>query len=78
MWSNFVITLVGVGAVAYLVRGDVRTGASTLRRNLKVIRGWLEEQGSAAQQASKQDVKQVGERAAPGVKPPEKEPPVPP
>lgn len=42
----------GVGAVAYLMRADVRTGASTFRRNLKVIRGWLEEQGSAAQQCA--------------------------
>jgi hypothetical protein len=39
---------VGVAAVAYLMRGDVRTGAATFRRNLKHIRGWLEEESAAA------------------------------
>jgi hypothetical protein len=41
---------VGVAAVAYLMKADVRTGAATFRRNLKHIRGWLEEQSAAASQ----------------------------
>ena len=41
---------VGVATVAYLMRGDVRTGATTFRRNLRHIRGWLEEQGAASSQ----------------------------
>jgi len=40
---------VGVGAVYYLMRKDMRTGVSQLRRNVKTIRGWLEEEaGSSA------------------------------
>ena len=40
----------GIAAVAYLMRGDVRTGATTFRRNLRHIRGWLEEQNAASSQ----------------------------
>jgi len=46
--SNFVMTVVGVGAVAMLMKTDVRTSASMLRRNLKHIRSWLEEASSAS------------------------------
>ena len=42
-------TAVGVGAVAYLMKSDVRHGSAMLRRNLKHIRGWMEEQGAAAE-----------------------------
>ena len=31
----------------YLMRTDVRQGASMLRRNMRTIRGWLEEEGGA-------------------------------
>ena len=41
-----------LGSVVYLMKSDVRTGATTLRRNMKVIRGWMEEQGAAAQQCA--------------------------
>ncbi len=41
---------VGVATIAYLMKGDVRSGATTLRRNMKHIRGWLEEQGAASSQ----------------------------
>lgn len=37
-----------VAAVAYLMKSDVRTGAATFRRNIKHIRGWLEEQSASA------------------------------
>jgi len=43
---------VALGSVVYLMKSDVRTGATTLRRNMKVIRGWMEEQGAAAQQCA--------------------------
>ena len=39
---------VGVGTVYYLMRKDMRTGVSQLRRNVKTIRGWLEEEASAS------------------------------
>lgn len=43
------LTVTGcVAAVAYLMKSDVRTGAATFRRNIKHIRGWLEEQSAAA------------------------------
>ena len=45
--SNFVLTVVGISAVAMLMKTDVRTSASMLRRNLKHLRGWLEEASSA-------------------------------
>jgi hypothetical protein len=48
MLSNFVITLVGLGSVAYLLKSDVRQGGAMLRRNMKTIRSWLEEEGAAA------------------------------
>ncbi|KFM24097.1 hypothetical protein F751_1362 [Auxenochlorella protothecoides] len=47
--SNFVITIVGLGAVAYLMKSDIRGSSAMLRRNLKHIRGWMEEQGAAAE-----------------------------
>ena len=34
---------VGVGAIAMLMKTDVRTSASMLRRNLRHIRSWMEE-----------------------------------
>jgi hypothetical protein len=48
MLSNFVITVVGLGSVAYLLKSDVRHGGAMLRRNMKTIRSWLEEEGAAA------------------------------
>jgi hypothetical protein len=44
--SNFIITLVGVGSVLYLMKSDVRHGSAMLRRNMKTIRAWLEEEGA--------------------------------
>ena len=40
---------VGVGAVAMLMSKDVRQSSSMLRRNMRHIRTWLEEQGAAAE-----------------------------
>ena len=48
MMSNFIITLVGLGSVAYLLKSDVRSGSAMLKRNLKTIRTWLEEEGATA------------------------------
>jgi hypothetical protein len=47
MWSNFIVTLVGIGSVAYLMKSDVRHGGAMLRRNMKTIRSWLEEESTA-------------------------------
>lgn len=40
---------VGVGAVAMLMSKDVRQSSAMLRRNMRHIRSWLEEQGAAAE-----------------------------
>ena len=46
----------------YLMRTDVRQGASMLRRNMRTIRGWLEEEGGA--QAIK-ELEKGGNKAKP-------------
>ena len=45
--TNLIITAIGLGSVVYLMKTDVRTGASMLRRNMKTIKSWLEEEGAA-------------------------------
>jgi hypothetical protein len=52
--SNFLLTVAAVGAGFVLLKGDVRRSAVTLRRNLKQVRTWLEqEQASSGSTASK-------------------------
>ncbi|KAL4452282.1 hypothetical protein ABPG75_007944 [Micractinium tetrahymenae] len=63
--TNFILTVVGVGAVAMLMSKDIKQSSAMLRRNMRHIRTWLEEQGAAAEQAAKQEVKQVAERKPP-------------
>ncbi|KAL4441264.1 hypothetical protein ABPG77_011501 [Micractinium sp. CCAP 211/92] len=63
--TNFILTVVGVGAVAMLMSKDIRQSSAMLRRNMRHIRTWLEEQGAAAEQAAKQEVKQVPESKPP-------------
>lgn len=46
--TNFILTVAGVGAVVMLLKGDVKQSATVLRRNVKHIRNWLEEESSAA------------------------------
>jgi len=40
---------VGVGAVAMLMSKDLKQSSAMLRRNMRHIRTWLEEQGAAAE-----------------------------
>ena len=47
-FSNLIITLVGLGSVAYLMRHDVRSGGAMLKRNMRTIKSWLEEEGGKA------------------------------
>ena len=46
---SFFYFVVGVGAIAYMMKTDIRSGSSMLRRNLKQIRSWMETQGDAAE-----------------------------
>ncbi|KAF8052669.1 hypothetical protein N665_1523s0023 [Sinapis alba] len=50
--TNFILTVAGVGAVVMLLKGDVKQSATVLRRNVKHIRNWLEEESSAASKAA--------------------------
>lgn len=43
------ITVAAVGAVALMLRGDVKQTASILRRNVRTVREWLEAESAAAQ-----------------------------
>lgn len=42
-WTNFVITGAAIVAVASLMRSDIRTSTSMLRRNVKTIRKMMED-----------------------------------
>jgi len=46
--SNFVMTAAAVAVVASLMRHDVRSTTSTLRRNMRQMRVWLEEAAADA------------------------------
>lgn len=43
------LAVVGVGAVAMLMSKDIKQSSAVLRRNMRHIRTWLEEQGAAAE-----------------------------
>ena len=42
------LTLVGVGSVVYLMKSDVRHGGAMLKRNMRTIKNWLEEESATA------------------------------
>ena len=46
--TNFILTVVGVGAAVMLLRKDVKQSATIFRRNVRHIRNWLEEESAAA------------------------------
>jgi hypothetical protein len=46
--TNFILTVVGVGAAVMLLRSDVKQSASIFRRNVRQIRQWLEEESASA------------------------------
>eukprot|EP01018_Ginkgo_biloba_P002389 Gb_27118 [translate_table: standard] len=48
--TNFIVTVVGVGAVILLLRGDVKQSAGIFKRNMRQIRTWLEEESASASQ----------------------------
>ena len=48
MMTNLIITALGVGSVLFLMKSDVRHGSAMLRRNVKTIRSWLEDEGATA------------------------------
>ncbi|XP_057853335.2 uncharacterized protein LOC131063509 isoform X1 [Cryptomeria japonica] len=52
--TNFLMTVIGVGAVVLLLRSDVKQSANIFKRNMKQIRTWIEEESSAT--ASKRSI----------------------
>ena len=61
-WSNFIVTVGGILAVASLMRTDVRHSSAMLRRNMKQIRKWVEDgTASGVKEASKSAEKTLGE-----------------
>ncbi|CAD5176532.1 uncharacterized protein LOC135634852 [Musa acuminata AAA Group] len=58
--TNFIVTVVGVGAAIILFRGDVKQSATVFRRNLRHIRHWLEEEsGSASKSVERKAPKEL-------------------
>ncbi|CAN8299745.1 unnamed protein product [Cochlearia groenlandica] len=50
--TNFILTVAGVSAVVMLLRSDVKQSVTVLKRNVKHIRHWLEEESSTASKAA--------------------------
>ncbi|CAL1388642.1 unnamed protein product [Linum trigynum] len=63
--TNFIITIAGVSAVVLLLRSDVKQSAVILRRNVKHIRTWLEEESAAASKADKATPKELETKVPP-------------
>ncbi|KAL6838560.1 hypothetical protein ACP4OV_031616 [Aristida adscensionis] len=62
--TNFILTVVGVGAAVMLLRSDVRQSAAIFRRNVKHIRNWLEEESAAAAKSTERSsVKELESQA---------------
>ncbi|KAL6508175.1 hypothetical protein OROHE_021717 [Orobanche hederae] len=45
--TNFIVTVVAVGAVVMLMKGDVKQSAAIFRRNIRHIRSWLDEESAS-------------------------------
>ena len=55
-----------LGGAFYLLRYDVRQGASMLRRNSRTIRGWLEEEAGSGGKETREKMREiVGGKASP-------------
>ncbi|GAB2277224.1 hypothetical protein Dimus_011931 [Dionaea muscipula] len=50
--TNFILTVVGVGAVILLARSDIKQSAAIFRRNIRQIRGWIEEESASASKSA--------------------------
>eukprot|EP00898_Chlorokybus_atmophyticus_P007503 jgi/Chlat1/7754/Chrsp66S00569 len=57
-WTNFIVTAAVVGAAVMLLRTDIRQSAGMLRRNVRSIRGWLEEEEASAAARRMKDAEQ--------------------
>jgi len=61
--TNFILTVVGVGAAVMLLRKDVKQSATMFRRNVRHIRNWLEEESAAAKSTEQSSVKELESQA---------------
>ncbi|KAL7221016.1 hypothetical protein ACSBR1_023047 [Camellia fascicularis] len=46
--TNLILTVAGVSAVILLMRSDVKQTSTIVRRNVRQIRQWLEQESSTA------------------------------
>lgn len=46
--TNLILTVAGVSAVILFMRSDVRQSTSMIKRNIRHIRHWLEEESASA------------------------------
>ena len=53
--SNFLMTAAAIAAVATLMSKDIRKTTTTLRQNVKQIRGWMEEAGAEIVERTSED-----------------------
>ena len=54
-----------LGGAFYLLRYDVRQGASMLRRNSRTIRGWLEEEAGSGGKETRDKMREIVGKAPP-------------
>lgn len=57
--TNFIVTVLGVGAVVLLLRSDVKQSANVFKRNMRQIRTWLEEESSAVSKGEHAKPKEI-------------------
>lgn len=50
--SNFLLTVMGVGAVWLLIRSDLRQSSTVLSKNVRYLRNWLEKEAASASSAA--------------------------
>jgi len=57
--TNFIVTVLGVGAVVLLLRSDVKQSANIFKRNVRQIRTWLEEESNAVSKGGHEKPKEI-------------------
>eukprot|EP00250_Pteridium_aquilinum_P003806 c14089_g1_i1 orf=292-525(+) len=50
--SNFLLTVLGVGAVWMIVRTDLRQSSAVFSRNVRHLRNWLEKEAASSSEAA--------------------------
>ncbi|KAH7435462.1 hypothetical protein KP509_06G066000 [Ceratopteris richardii] len=56
-WSNFLVTVLGVGAVWMLIRSDLRQSSAVFSRNVRHVRNWLEKEAASSSSSETEKLK---------------------